>query len=222
MLILFFFARELSAIQQQLQDAEGKVLTLEAELKVFRESRPTPVALRRDLSVRHLPGVLDKENKPTLLGTSLSRIASPISLPDSPEISSEPIPSSEDVEYNKLAKRHNAARLIIEDLTNKNVVLNKDLAVCRTEIESLQTKVHHVNEDKKTKLACLEERDTEIQSLHDRIEELLNDRDGCIGQCDTITAENNQLREFNDRLKREHAFQLETLDKMLQDRERTI
>nr|CDS21018.1 Prefoldin [Echinococcus granulosus] len=138
---------------------------------------------------------------------------------DSSKRLSELITSPKVQEYTELLRRYNAARLIIEDLMNKNVSLNKELSTCKQDLTGCQSKLADLSEQLQTERALhaenLEEYRKEVQGLQDRISDLLGDRD----RCEALTTELNHLKENEARLKREHARQLQNLDKMLQERD---
>lgn len=133
---------------------------------------------------------------------------------DSSKLLSELITSPKTREYAELLRRHNAARLIIEDLVNKNVSLNKELTTCKQDLTGYQSKLAEVSEELQTERALhaenLEDYRKEVQGLQDRVTDLLGDRD----RCEALTAELNQLKENEVRLKCEHTRQLRNLDKV--------
>ncbi|CDS38096.1 Prefoldin [Echinococcus multilocularis] len=137
---------------------------------------------------------------------------------DSSKLLSELIASPKGQEYTELLRRHNAARLIIEDLMNKNVSLNKELSTCKQDLTGCQSKLADLSEQLQTERALhaenLDEYRKEVQGLQDRISDLLGDQ----GRCEALSTELNHLKENEARLKLEHARQLQNLDKMLQER----
>uniref|UniRef100_A0A5K3FHR5 ANK_REP_REGION domain-containing protein n=1 Tax=Mesocestoides corti TaxID=53468 RepID=A0A5K3FHR5_MESCO len=200
---------EVSCLQKQLSDAESKIASLEAEVdSISREKVVLQSAEKENSPLRvacESPGLLP-------LNVVSSR-------PSSPKTMSEPIKSPQKREYTGLVRRHNAARLITEELTNRNIGLTRELAVCKQALAASQAKLSLVTEQLEEEKAS---HTNDVQALHDRVADLLGDRDCEARRCDSLLTEVNQLKEYNERIKREHVCQLRTFDKILQDRERAI
>lgn len=199
---------------------------LEAELNSTRERNPSlsSTCQSKDTFINQLE-LSDKENTRSrppshLSSTSPLNANAGASITPAPraEPSSEPILASDNVEVATLKKRHNAARLIIEELTNKNVSLNHELVACRQDLESAVTKLSlvcdNLKEEKNLHSALMEKRNQDIENLHSRVNELLSDRENQINSYNSVLAEISQQKEFIERLKKEHTYQLETLDKV--------
>ncbi|VDK38665.1 unnamed protein product [Taenia asiatica] len=209
---------EISELQRRLSDAQSRIALLEAELSATSCKEGVTVGTDTDPFMGESQ---EHEAKSHLSPTPPPRTRSILNT-DSSKLLSELVTSPKIREYAELLRRHNTARLIIEDLVNKNISLNKELAICKQDLTGYQSKLAEVSEELQTERALhaenLEDYRKAVQGLQDRINDLLGDRD----RCETLTAELNQLKENEARLKCEHARQLQNLDKMLQERDRVV
>ncbi|KAL5105280.1 hypothetical protein TcWFU_008515 [Taenia crassiceps] len=205
-------------LRKRLSEAQPRIALLEAELSAT--SRREVITLGTEMNPL-LDDSQGSEARPHLSPTPPPRtklISNTDSLEPLPEFINSPITW----EYAELLRRHNATRLIIEDLLNKNASLNKELSSCKQDLTSYQSKLAEVSEELKTERVLhaenLEDYRKEIQGLQYRITDLLGDRD----RYETLTAELNQSKENELRFKRKHTCQLQTPDRMLQERDRAI
>ncbi|KAL5969765.1 hypothetical protein TSMEX_002527 [Taenia solium] len=209
---------EISELQRRLSEAQSRIALLEAEPSATSCKEGVTVGTDTD---PFMGDIQEHEAKSHLSPTPPPRTKSILNT-DSSKLLSELVTSPKTREYAELLRRHNAARLIIEDLVNKNVSLNKELAICKQDLTGYQSKLAEVSEELQTERALhaenLEDYRKAVQGLQDRITDLLGDRD----RCETLTAELNQLKENEARLKCEHARQLQNLDEMLQERDRVV
>ena len=192
----YHFLSEISNLQMELTEAHARIAILESELNAASCKEVITIGIETDPD---LDTTRDSEGKSRLSPVPSPRTKSPKLLPTSPNR-----------DYTELLRKHNAARLIIEDLVNKNVALNKELSVSKQELTNFQSKLSLMTEQLQTERVLHAESIKEIQNLQDRVNDLLSDRD----RCETLTAEVIQLKESKDRLKREHAHQLHNLDKV--------
>ena len=184
----------------QLTEAHARIAILESELNITSARNVTTVGIETDVT---LDTTRDSEGKTRLSPLPSPRNKSPKPLPES-------LPTSPNREYAELQRKHNAARLIIEDLINKNVTLNKELSVSKQELTTFQAKLTSMSEQLQIERVLHTESMKEVQGLQDRINALLVDRD----HCETLTAKVIQLKESHDRMKCEHAHHLQNLDKV--------
>ncbi|KAH9279318.1 hypothetical protein ECG_08421 [Echinococcus granulosus] len=206
---------EISELQKHLSEAQSRIALLETELNATSCREVITVGTATDPS---MGDAQEFEARSHFSPTPPPRTRSILNT-DSSKRLSELITSPKVQEYTELLRRYNAARLIIEDLMNKNVSLNKELSTCKQDLTGCQSKLADLSEQLQTERALhaenLEEYRKEVQGLQDRISDLLGDRD----RCEALTTELNHLKENEARLKREHARQLQNLDKMLQERD---
>ncbi|CDS36945.1 Uveal autoantigen with coiled coil domains [Echinococcus multilocularis] len=199
---------EISALQQQLVDAETKIAMLEAELKAFpREaitfSHPGKVPAPR------FSDMDDKENDSS---TALETLRDPLTSPN--------------ITVDQSLRRHNTCRDTIKNLKYECEALNAELTACKQLLVASESKLQLVMDqleaEKASHAKSLARRNEIEQALHSRISDLVSDRNCQANLNDMLSAQLAQLKEHDERIKREHLRQLETLDRMLQDRERTI
>ncbi|VDM31426.1 unnamed protein product [Hydatigera taeniaeformis] len=202
---------EISELQRHLSEARSRIIFLETELNA--------ISCREAITVGTETDPLFGESQETdarlhLSPTPSPRIRSNLNT-DSSKPLSELTASSKSREYSELLRRHNAARLIIEDLVHKNVSLSKELATCQQDLGGYQSKLAKVSEELLTERALhaenLGDYRKEVQGLQDRITDLLEYQ----GRCDALTSELSQLKEKEEIFKCEHTHQLQNLDMML-------
>ncbi|KAL5963497.1 hypothetical protein TSMEX_008746 [Taenia solium] len=200
---------EISALQQQLFNAETKIAMLEAELKAF--PRETVVSLQPGkVFTPHSSDMEDKENvSSTAFELLLDSRKSPNKAADL-----------------SLLRRYNTSQDTVKNLKYECDALNGELTTCKQLLAASESKLQLVMDqldaEKASHARCLAQRDEIEQALHSRVSDLVSDRNCQANLNDMLSAQLTQLKEHDERIKREHLRQLETLDRMLQDRERTI
>ncbi|VDK20782.1 unnamed protein product [Taenia asiatica] len=125
-----------------------------------------------------------------------------------------------------LLRRYNTSQDTIKNLKYECDALNGELTTCKQLLAASESKLQLVMDqldaEKASHARCLAQRDEIEQALHSRVSDLVSDRNCQANLNDMLSAQLTQLKEHDERIKREHLRQLETLDRMLQDRERTI
>ncbi|KAL5103787.1 hypothetical protein TcWFU_009573 [Taenia crassiceps] len=200
---------EISALQQQLFSAETKIAMLEAELKAFsREAVVSPQPGK--VLAPHLSDVEDKEN---VSSTAFEPLLGPRTSPNK-------------VTDLSLLRRYKTSQDTIKNLKYECDALSGELTTCKQLLAASESKlqlvIDQLDAEKASHAKCLAQRNEVEQALHSRISDLVSDRNCQANLNDMLSAQLAQLKEHDERIKREHLRQLETLDRMLQDRERTI
>ncbi|VDM32245.1 unnamed protein product [Hydatigera taeniaeformis] len=200
---------EISALQQQLFNAETKIAMLEAELKAC--SPDTLTSQPGKIQTPHLSDMEDKEN---VSSTAL-----------------EPLPSPNKVAELSLLRRYYTSQDTVKNLRYECEALTEELTTCKQLLSASESKlqlvIDQLDAEKASHARCLAERNEIEQALHSRISDLVSDRNCQANLNDMLSSQLTQLKEHDERIKQEHLRQLETLDRvsslqMLQDRERTI
>lgn len=184
-------------------EAQSRVITLEAELVAVSCRKVTSVATETEVTL--------VDNYESISSPPGFR---PFMSMDSSKSASETNDSSQLREHTELQRKHKAARLIIIDLVRKNSALNNELIVCKRELAVSASKLvaltEELDSERRLRAEDLEEHKNEIQSLHNQISDLYDNKDCCI----ELTNEINRLRESEERSKRDHNQLLKKLDKV--------
>ncbi|VDL88667.1 unnamed protein product [Schistocephalus solidus] len=142
-------------------------------------------------------------------------------------------------EVTRLKRRLVAARHLVEDLNNRNGCLSKellsslyalvDLSPClfsEMDVQTLREKIivltDNLESERNSHLLRSGELNRQIQSLHGRIGELLKDRESIMSENANLSAKVNSLKELTQRLRRQHATELDQMNQLVQDRDGTI
>nr|CDS23845.1 Uveal autoantigen with coiled coil domains [Echinococcus granulosus] len=199
---------EISALQQQLVDAETKIAMLEAELKAF----PREAVTFSHPGKAPAPRFSDMDDKENVSSTALETLRDPLTSPN--------------IAADQSLRRHNTCQDTIKNLKYECEALNAELTACKQLLTASESKLQLVMDQLEAEKAShaknLAQRNEIEQALHSRISDLVSDRNCQANLNDMLSAQLAQLKEHDERIKREHLRQLETLDRMLQDRERAI
>ncbi|VDD77304.1 unnamed protein product [Mesocestoides corti] len=179
-------AEELHSLRMSRRQAESKCEMAENESFRREAAQKAEVScLRKQLS--------DAESKVASLEAEVD------SLSREKVALQKPIKSPQGSEYTGLVRRHNAARLITEELTNRNIALTRELAVWKQALAASEAKLSLVAEqlekEKVSHANDVDERDQVVQALHRRVANLLGDRGCAARRCDSLLTEILQDRE---------------------------
>uniref|UniRef100_A0A0X3P8I5 Uncharacterized protein n=1 Tax=Schistocephalus solidus TaxID=70667 RepID=A0A0X3P8I5_SCHSO len=133
-------------------------------------------------------------------------------------------------EVTRLKRRLVAARHLVEDLNNRNGCLSKELlsvqSLYKMDVQTLREKIivltDNLESERNSHLLRSGELNRQIQSLHGRIGELLKDRESIMSENANLSAKVNSLKELTQRLRRQHATELDQMNQLVQDRDGTI
>ena len=186
--MLCYLCREISSLQHQLSNAESKVAMLEAELSVY--STKSTIATEKESTVKE-----DKENVSTV---GLEALTDPLKVMNRAEESS-------------LLQRYKASQETLRQMRLNCDALSVELTASNSK---LQLALRQLEVEKTRHAEVMAQRDEIEVKLHSRIGELMRDRASQLDSNDALSAELKQLKEYNERIKREHLRQLEALDKV--------
>ena len=179
--------REIRLLQQQLSSAESKAAMLEAEL--------TALSFKNTTAENENVSYEDKENASTI----------------SVEALLEPLKSANRVESSNLLQRYGSAQGALKQMKSTCDALKSELAASNSK---LQLALEQLEMEKSVYTKNLAHRDEIAEDLHKRISEMMNERARQLDVNDALSAELKQMKEYIERIKREHLRQLETLDKV--------
>lgn len=198
---MYFLSREISALQQQLFNAETKIAMLEAELKAF----PREVVVSSQPGKVLTPHLSDAEDKENVSSTAFEPLLDPRTSPNK-------------VADLSLLRRYNTSQDTIKNLKYECDALNGELTTCKQLLAASESKlqlvIDQLDAEKASHARCLAQRNEIEQALHTRISDLVSDRNCQANLNDMLSAQLAQLKEHDERIKREHLRQLETLDRV--------
>nr|VZI44245.1 unnamed protein product [Spirometra erinaceieuropaei] len=133
-------------------------------------------------------------------------------------------------EVTRLKRRLVVARHLVEELNNRNGSLSQELlsvqSLYKMDVQTLREKItvltENLESERNAHLLRSGELNRQIQSLHGRIGELLKDRESIMSENANLSAKVNSLKELTQRLRRQHATELDQMNQLVQDRDGTI
>ena len=179
--------REISSLQQQLSSAESKVAMLEVELSAL--------SLKSTTTEREYFSNEDKENVSSIGMETLV----------------EPLKSANRMEQLNLLQRYRAAQEALKQMKLTCDALKSELTASNSK---LKLALEQLEMEKGVYAKSLAHRDEIEEDLHNRINEIMDDRARQLDVNDALSAELKQMKEYIERIKRDHLRQLETLDKV--------